>query len=111
MYVCTNKSTAKICSALKVRRIQIKQVRDMLADYGTVQRRSGQGKKCEKRTDEVVAAVKASADTNPWQSIRKMAIEFSMNERTMHYMIKDDLGMKSRELLSLKSELLCPKKP
>lgn len=94
------KSTSEIRSALCVSRTAIFRVRHMLRETGDVLRRHGSGTTRTKRTPALSKAVKAKIQRNPRRSIRKLAAEHNVSGRTMERLIKDDLQMSSRAVVS-----------
>jgi transposase-like protein len=88
------KSTTEIRAALVVSRTAIFRVRQMLQATGGVRKRSGAGRK---RSKQVIRAVKQKILRNPRRSMRKLAKEHRMSPRTMRRLVRDDLGMKSKD--------------
>ena len=63
---------------------------------GMTSRRSGQGRKRSVRTRGLLKALKGRIQRNPIRSMRQMAKDLNVSERTIRRAIRDDLGAKSR---------------
>ena len=68
----------------------------MLATRGNVKKIHGGGKQRNKRTPLTIRAVKRKIERNPRRSIRKLAFDHEMSEKSMRRSVKNDHGMKSR---------------
>ena len=69
-----------------------------VVERGTIERASSSGigdTRRTARTPELVMQVQESVEANPRQSIRKLARESNISERSMRRLIKKDLGARS----------------
>jgi hypothetical protein len=94
------KTTADIRTVLNVSRKRIFTVRRMLAETGSFVKRHGGGHSRTKRTKKVIAAVRAKVKRNPRRSIRRLTREYSMSKSVMAQLVKEDLGMVSRAVVT-----------
>ena len=98
--VCKGEPTRVIMKVLKVHRNLVNHVKKMLANKGTVKKTYGGGQPRTKRSPEDIRAVKGKINWNARRSIRKLAADHDMSKRSMRRVIKSDLGMKSRAVVT-----------
>lgn len=99
-FLLAGNSTIVIRNALGVNRMDIKRVRDMLEATGDVLKTENGGQKRTKSSKAVIAAVKQKITRNPRRSIRKLAKEHGMSAATMSRLVRSDLGMRSRAVVT-----------
>ena len=78
----------------------VNRVRNKLATRGHVKNIHGGGKQRTKRTPKTIRSVKRKICSNPRRSIRKLAIDHKMSKVSIRRLVKNDLGMKSRAVVT-----------
>ena len=84
-----------IANALKISRVTVYRAVKRFLEMGDASDRQRSGRPRLVRTPEKIKSVRERIRRNPNRSIRKMANEFKMSEKSMRRLIKDDLKMKS----------------
>jgi transposase len=89
-------SVPDICYKLDVPRATVYYHLKKFANTGSTERTPGSGKKRTKRTGRKIRVVAAKIRKDPFISIRQVAREADVSERTARRIVKLDLQMKSR---------------
>lgn len=85
----------EIAAVVGVSRWTVKRVLD-LEKKGQLSPKASPGRPRSVRTRRAVSVIKRKISSNPVRSMRKMAKEAGMSDRTMRRIIKEDCGAKSR---------------
>ncbi|CAG0885094.1 unnamed protein product [Darwinula stevensoni] len=86
----------KIAKALNIHGVTVYKVLNKFKAMGSVKRKPGSGRPCSARTPAMIRAIKGKIQHNPIHSMRRMAKEMNVRERTVRRIVKEDLGAKSR---------------
>lgn len=89
-----------IARSLGVHRSTVLRTLRLQEATGSVRKRYGGGRKRSKRTAAAVAAVKAKIARNPRRSIRQLAKQHNMGKTSMARLVSEDLGMRSRAVVT-----------
>jgi transposase len=85
-----------IATSLKIHRSTVYRIIDKFKATGTIKRLSGQGRPRTVRTPAAIRAVRDRIRRNPVRSMRKVAKDLDISERTIRRIVKVNLGAKSR---------------
>ena len=85
-----------IANTVKIHRATVYRIINKFKATGTTQRLPGQGQKRTVRTPVAIRAVRERIRRNPVRSMRKVAKDLSISEKTVRRIVKEDLGFKSR---------------
>ena len=87
---------AHIARDLGINRARVYRTKTLFEATGDVKRRIRRNFEPQKRTRNVVQAVRARIHRNPRRTARGLARDFNMSAMTMSKLIKTDLGLKNR---------------
>ena len=86
----------EVAERLGVHRVTVYRAIKKFRLTGSAGRRPGQGRRRSVRTPTLIKAVKGRIKRNPIRSMRQMAKDLKVSERTIRRTIREDLGAKSR---------------
>lgn len=90
------KTPTEISEALHVNRVTVYKVKNKFNATGSVNRRPGSGRHRSVRTVGMVKSIRSKIRYNPVRSMRRMAREAGVSEKTIRRIVHEDLGAKSR---------------